>query len=1084
MSAPWQATTTAFSRKVQVMATFTGTAGNDTANATAGTLTGFTGGTVAQLQDGSGDIFNAGAGNDTVTAGAGDDSFRGMAGNDTFNGGAGFDEIRYDTELANGGTTGVTVNLITGLATDAFGTTDTFTSVESIRGTNLADTLTGGNAANGTGTGVAEYDGFEGYRGLGGNDIINGGAGYDEVRYDADASSGGIAGQGVIVDLGAGTATDGFGNHDTLIGIEGVRGTMFADNLTGSAVDNTFVGLGGNDVIIGGDGFDSVNYSIDAANGGAAGVNVNLATGVAIDGFGNTDTLSGIQSVRGTNQIDTLTGSGYVGFNQESFAGLGGADIITGGLGYDEVRYDLDASNGGAGAVNVNLNNGTATDGFGAIDTLSGIENVRGTLLADVITGDAFNNVFRGLAGADIMDGGAGSDTVAYDQDFNVGGNFGVTVNLANNSATDGFGNSDTIVNFENVRGTKFVDTLTGDANDNDFTGLAGNDVFFGGAGSDEVRYDQDEYRGGTFGGVTVNFATNTATDGFGNTDSLNSIEEVRGSKFGDTFTGSGADEVFRGLAGNDIIDGGAGSDWVSYSSDIFARQESQTLQAVVVNLANGTATDSFGGTDTLTNIENVAGAALGDTLTGDANDNIFRGYSGGDIITGGLGSDTVDYSRDADFAANHFMTGGTLGVEVNLAAGFARDGFGTTDTLSGIENAIGTANADIFIGDGNANSFLGGDNFDNIYGGAGDDILSGEAGNDVIAGDAGNDQLYGGDGGDVISELAAGALSGNDIIDGGNGADIIYAAGGDDTVFGGIADAANNYVSLGDGTDTYQGSMGTDIVLGGNGDDTITGNSGDDVMYGEVGNDTIYGGAGVDILSGDVGNDNLYGGDDNDLIVADDGDDVLDGGAGGDTMLGLEGADTLYGGVGNDYVDGGNGIDLMYGGDGNDTMVGDFGTLTGGADTMFGDAGDDIMLGYTGNDIIDGGDGNDRLYGFQDNDTINGGAGSDDVYGGVGDDILTGGAGLDQLYGGSGNDDFRYASQGFNQEFIWDFTGGAGASDRLSFSTSVFANEAAVRAAAIFSSGNTYITTVDGSQIVLVSVNIANMNSDDFAFF
>ena len=48
--------------------------GNDTANATTGTLTGFSGGTVAQLQDSSGDTFTGGTGADTIVAGSGDDT--------------------------------------------------------------------------------------------------------------------------------------------------------------------------------------------------------------------------------------------------------------------------------------------------------------------------------------------------------------------------------------------------------------------------------------------------------------------------------------------------------------------------------------------------------------------------------------------------------------------------------------------------------------------------------------------------------------------------------------------------------------------------------------------------------------------------------------------------------------------------------------------------------------------------------------------------------------------------------------------------------------------------------------------------
>ncbi len=76
------------------MATFTGTAGNDVANATGGgTLTGFTGGTLAQLTDAQGDTFNGLAGNDNIVSGSGDDIINGGAGNDFINAGTGNNDI-------------------------------------------------------------------------------------------------------------------------------------------------------------------------------------------------------------------------------------------------------------------------------------------------------------------------------------------------------------------------------------------------------------------------------------------------------------------------------------------------------------------------------------------------------------------------------------------------------------------------------------------------------------------------------------------------------------------------------------------------------------------------------------------------------------------------------------------------------------------------------------------------------------------------------------------------------------------------------------------------------------------------------
>jgi hypothetical protein len=360
------------------MTTFTGTSGNDTANISTGVVSGFTNGTLtpaqllALLQDANGDIFNAGAGNDTVVAGNSGDTFTGLGGVDFFNGNGGTDEVRYDLDAANGGLpgTGVTVNFSMNSATDGFGNAETILNVEVVRGTNFADTLTGGNLANGSGIGNYASDGFEGFRGLGGADVINGGAGYDEVRYDLDAVNGGTA--GVTVNLTTGFATDGFGAQDTLSNIEAIRGTASADTFIGNSYDNYFFGLAGADTIAGGDGFDTLRYDQDAnfTNSlnvfGTGAVNVNLATGLATDGFGNIDHVSGIEAVRGTAQADTITGSDYVGFQNEIFTGLNGADIISGGRGFDEVRYDQDAGFvGGGGAVLVNLATGSARDGFG-----------------------------------------------------------------------------------------------------------------------------------------------------------------------------------------------------------------------------------------------------------------------------------------------------------------------------------------------------------------------------------------------------------------------------------------------------------------------------------------------------------------------------------------------------------------------------------------------------------------------------------------------------------------------------------------------------------------------------------------------
>ena len=259
------------------------------------------------------------------------------------------------------------------------------------------DTLLG-NSLDNVLLGGAGNDYLIGYAGT---DILDGGDGYDVVDYFYDAGNGGTA--GVTVDLGAGTAIDGFGDTDTLIGIENLYGTNQVDVLTGGneAVEfERLSGYGGADIIDGGGGWDEVNYSADAWAGGGAGVTVNLGAGTATDGFGDSDTISNIESIRATNQVDVLIGSDLSSEGYERFRGLGGDDIIDGRGGIDEVGYFHDAFFGGDAGVTVNLITGIAIDGFGDTDTLTSIEAVRGTLKADVLIGgnpdsDAYER-FRG----------------------------------------------------------------------------------------------------------------------------------------------------------------------------------------------------------------------------------------------------------------------------------------------------------------------------------------------------------------------------------------------------------------------------------------------------------------------------------------------------------------------------------------------------------------------------------------------------------------------------------------------------------------------------------------------------------------
>jgi serralysin len=64
----------------------------------------------------------------------------------------------------------------------------------------------------------------------------------------------------------------------------------------------------------------------------------------------------------------------------------------------------------------------------------------------------------------------------------------------------------------------------------------------------------------------------------------------------------------------------------------------------VTVGLWNTAAqwTGAAGGLDTITNVENLTGSSLADTLSGNDSNNVIDGGSGNDVIKSGFGNDTL----------------------------------------------------------------------------------------------------------------------------------------------------------------------------------------------------------------------------------------------------------------------------------------------------------------------------------------------------------------------------------------------------------------------------------------------------------
>ena len=103
---------------------------------------------------------------------------------------------------------------------------------------------------------------------------------------------------------------------------------MAIENVTTGTGADTLIGNSANNVLNGGGGIDTANYS-----SATVGVSINLATGTASSTQTGTDTLVAIENVTTGTGADTLIGNAAA----NTFNGGGGNDNLNGGLGKDSL---------------------------------------------------------------------------------------------------------------------------------------------------------------------------------------------------------------------------------------------------------------------------------------------------------------------------------------------------------------------------------------------------------------------------------------------------------------------------------------------------------------------------------------------------------------------------------------------------------------------------------------------------------------------------------------------------------------------------------------------------------------------------
>ena len=238
-----------------------------------------------------------------------------------------------------------------------------------------------------------------------------------------------------------------------------------------------------------------------------------------------TVTSLGIDTGPGTDTVNLLTtvpviATVALGDGPDWFRSGPQDDTVDGGAGEDRVDYQY-----ATGPVTLDLGAGTET-GWGS-DTFTGIEKAMGSKYGDTILGGPTKNEMygqggpddvEGLGGDDVLYGGDGNDTlIGGDGNDTLSGEAGndtvdgttgedvaafarargVTASLVTGSST-GEG-ADTLLNVDELWGSRMPDTLVGDDNANVLIGSAGNDTLTGNGGDDRLlgQTGADSFDGG-----------------------------------------------------------------------------------------------------------------------------------------------------------------------------------------------------------------------------------------------------------------------------------------------------------------------------------------------------------------------------------------------------------------------------------------------------------------------------------------------------------------------------------------------------------------------------------------------------------
>lgn len=856
-----------------------------------------------------------------------------------------------------------------------------------------------------------------------GNDFVDPGNFADQLVFlgTGDDRLYSFFSQGGTFDLGLGNdVASAWGGIDgALLTMIGGPGDATDENGDAQPDDDVFLVGGGRNHLIGGDGQDIVSFGSMEIYFQSAPVGVDLSDSAFNTGSAADLTYEGVENASGAQGDDTIRGDA-------------GSNLLIGGAGDDLVEGE------GAGV----------TPGDGSGDVLYGNAG------DDWLRGNAGDDVLHGGAGNNTLEGGIGNDTASYGfTEIGAVGEDGVvqsyspelvafvTADLGLTGA--GVASKLRVLHQDDFEGgvAGFEDRFDGNAQ-NDVITLAGQGRVFGEIQQTSAPEVQKTFDLGAVptGPITVSFDA-IEIDSWSNTTlqistpgGFVSVRFTDGQPEATSGVGAGSADSVAWTITPDIgqfasLGFDTDHDYVHRVTLTFTPQDRFVTLAFAVGAGgSGAAADNdllaidnllitaAAQTDSLSDVENLTGGGLADTLigtnlanvlNGDGGDDVLRGLGGDDVILDGDGADTVEAGdgddtvvagRGGEAASQGDSYDGGAGYDVLDYSGFGSDIFVGPDDLVQVSYDVETyVWADTETTE--ARSF-GAQSYTPR------DVAQAQ---DVSKADGADDFFR--DLTDVVglaAEITTQTTTLLNVADSHTGFEKIIGSVFDDVmVFGGTVS-------------TYEGGLGDDIF--------VVSSLSDVVVEAEAGGvDTVQTDLSL-VLAENVENLTMTGETDQDgtgnaganHLIGNDFANTLNGEAGNDTLEGRGGDDVLNGGAGRDTLDGGAGVDVLNGGAGIDTL-------------SYASAVDGVVLTMAQNGTVDAKDftgaslgetltGFENLIGSQTRDilagnagenTLDGGFGRDDLYGGNGDDLLIGGGGDDLLDGGGGTDTASYADAG-----------------------------------------------------------------------